>query len=329
MAMCIQKRSFSDWLWDAWCTVSVIGIWPRFLEPRALLPTAIDLFIQDLPHALDGFRVVHWSDLHFQRSLSDAFLDKLHTSIQQLDPHLILFGGDFLSYSHMDESLRLQTFLNRFSAPCGCFAVLGNHDYQEGVMVDEAGDYVKAHSAGSQTKKAFSRLYRGAPRITGKVTSHVQEIPPHVGLVEMLKETPFTLLHNQRVVISWQGAHLNLCGLGEHTLGRADVAATFAGYDTDLPGIISVHNPDAIPHLNSCPGELILAGHTHGGQVNLPWIRKRCTLMENDRYSKGLMHENGKWIYINRGVGSTWKFRWFALPEVLRITLKRGKKPHV
>ena len=65
-----------------------------------------------------------------------------------------------------------------------------------------------------------------------------------------------------------------------------------------------------------------MCGHTHGGQVNLPWFWKKFTLMENPQLKRGLVRMLDKWIYINRGVGSIMQFRWFAKPEILLLTLE-------
>ena len=106
-------------------------------------------------------------------------------------------------------------------------------------------------------------------------------------------------------------------------LGQCRPEKGFEGYQANYPGIILVHNPDGIKTLQDRPGELILSGHTHGGQVYLPWMWKRFTRLENPAVRRGLYHLDGKWIYVNRGIGSVMKFRWFAVPELLSVTLQR------
>jgi hypothetical protein len=78
--------------------------------------------------------------------------------------------------------------------------------------------------------------------------------------------------------------------------------------------------------MTSYPNSLVLCGHTHGGQVNLPWMWKKFTLMENIQYKQGL-HAlgNGRLAYISRGVGSVLTFRWFAPPEIVCITLREDQ----
>jgi predicted MPP superfamily phosphohydrolase len=87
--------------------------------------------------------------------------------------------------------------------------------------------------------------------------------------------------------------------------------------------VVLVHNPDGVKTLRGYPGDVVLSGHTHGGQVNLPWMWKRFAVLENPAVRRGLYYLEGKWIYVNRGIGSVMKFRWFAVPEILSITLRK------
>ena len=75
--------------------------------------------------------------------------------------------------------------------------------------------------------------------------------------------------------------------------------------------------------LTNYPGEIILCGHTHGGQVNLPWIVDKLTLMENPRFKRGLFKEKNKWMHVTTGLGGILPFRWFAMPEIVSITIAR------
>jgi predicted MPP superfamily phosphohydrolase len=96
----------------------------------------------------------------------------------------------------------------------------------------------------------------------------------------------------------------------------------FQGYDNNLPGIILVHNPDAFTQLKAHPGHLILAGHTHGAQINLPWFRNRFCRLENPRYKRGLFQEDGKMMYVSRGLGAVFPLRFNAPPEIVSMTLE-------
>lgn len=315
---------WSDVLWDAWCIASVIGIWPRFIEPNLLDITHLKIQIVDLPQDLNNFKILQFSDLHINKQMTDTFLKKISNKIASLKPDLIVFTGDFLCYGKTNQLDRLERFLNTLSAPYGCFAILGNHDYDECVSINEKGEYDVLRDDTSIIKKGFSRLFTSL-KLAKRTTERALLIPPNQALLETLKRTPFKLLHNENAIISKGEARLNVCGLGEYVLGRTKPQEAFAGYDTRFPGIILLHNPDGIRLIDEYPGELILCGHTHGGQVYLPWMWKKFTLMENMTFIKGYERLKEKSIYINRGVGGVMKFRWRARPELLLTTLLKGE----
>ena len=146
----------------------------------------------------------------------------------------------------------------------------------------------------------------------------------HRGLEELITQrTPFRLLNNETVQIAIDGHHLNLCGLGDLWSGHFQPSQAFQNYDKEAPGIICCHNPDSIDHLDGYPGEIVLCGHTHGGQVNLPLLRNRFLGISNPHLYRGHHQVHGRHLYINRGVGAVFKFRWFASPELLELTLRR------
>jgi len=317
-----QKNTLaSPFLWDLFCTVSIVGIWPRFIEPRLILTTHKNLPIRNLPKELYNLKILQISDLHFHYQTSPSFLNQLIDKCQKLRPDLIVFTGDFLCYSQLEEPERLKTFLGRFDAPYGCYAVLGNHDYASFVSVNGQGDYdLIEPSTASSLSRAFSRL-QTTITLTKHTTERARATPLHIDLLSLLEDTPFQVLHNSTRAISIKGTKLNICGLGEHTVGKMDPQTAFSTYNKEYPGIILLHNPDGAPHLRDYPGDIILSGHTHGGQVNLPWMWKKFTTLENMHFQKGLIKCDDKWLYVNRGLHSVLPFRWFSPPEILSLTL--------
>jgi predicted MPP superfamily phosphohydrolase len=317
-----SKATISNFLWDVFCVTSIIGIWPRFIEPQRLITKKLSLPIQNLPKSLRGLKILQFSDLHLNRSVKKSFLEKLVARVNILKPDLIVFTGDFVCYSAFEEQERLHKLLCQFKAPYGCYAIFGNHDYEEYVSINKEGTYdVIENSGTSSLIRAFKRLFT-TTTLTKIISARAQSVPTHSHLVDMLATTPFKLLHNTTIGIPIRDTILNLCGCGEYMLGRFKPQEAFANYNSKYPGIILVHNPDAIPHLKEYPGDVILCGHTHGGQVNLPWFWKKFTLLENMQFKKGLLKLYNKWENINRGIGSVMPFRWFSPPELLLLTLE-------
>lgn len=313
----------SDFLWDVWCIASVVGIWPRFIEPNILQTTRHRFVLPNCPEGLHGLKIVQFSDLHFQKNFSTSFLKQLVQKIRDEKPDILIFTGDFICSSQLEdeEQAQLLNFLNALQAPYGCYAVLGNHDYADYVSINAQGQYdTLQEDEGALITRGFNRLF-SRTKLTKEVTPRAAAVGHHLKLIELLKKSHFQLLENENRLIPIKDSFLNICGLGEYTLAKANPSIAFQDYNPAYPGIILVHNPDAIPLLKEYPGEIVLCGHTHGGQVNLPWMWTKFTLMENPQFKRGVIPYHGKWIYVNRGVGSVMQFRWFAIPEILALTL--------
>lgn len=316
----MKKRSKGDILWDIGCAASLIGIWPRFIEPNLLKTTHLNLPIPKLSSDLNGFTILQFSDLHIDSRVSDFFLNKIRSRIRQLNPDCIVFTGDFLSCSVLDNPNRLIHFLSDLRAHYGSYAILGNHDYAQFVSVNDAGDYATIKKSSSLISKGFKRLFSQALP-TGHIDPHSSLIENHETLLSSLEQTHFELLHNETKTIRIKDSLLNISGLGEYALGKTDPEKAFRKYQHGHPGIVLIHNPDAIPLLKNYPGEIILCGHTHGGQINLPWMWRKFTLMEHPEWKRGLKQWNNRWSYVNRGVGAVIPFRWFSVPELTMFTL--------
>lgn len=318
------QKQWTEWAWDAWCLVSGIGIWPRYIEPRLLEITRLTIPIANLPADLVGLKILHFSDLHWNGQFSSWFQKKIIRKANDLRPDLILFTGDFLCRSQLENPEGLKFTLESLKAKSGCFAVLGNHDYERFVTVNAQGDYdIESPSTSSNIGKGFKRLFCSVS-LTKQITAQAQQVGLHKDLVALLDQTSFQLLNNTTKLIAYKGNWINICGLEEYTLGRFNPDVAFKNYNVRYPGIVLSHNPDTLPILKQYPGEIILAGHTHGGQVNLPGLWKRFTRMEHSQFKKGLKILGEKWAYINRGLSSVMKFRWFAAPELTLITLQKG-----
>lgn len=321
--MSTLKKSFLDYVWDAWCCVSIIGIWPRFIEPKLVTVKRIDLPILSLPSGLEGLKIVQISDLHHHDRISKRYLDKVKTQLRNLEPDILVITGDFLCRSALYAPEKLQAFLQDCKAKYGCYAILGNHDYSEPVTVNKSGDYDIIGLNESSVKNGLIQLFK-FKRPTGIIKWRVEKIGLHKELLKVLEKSPFKLLHNEAVCLPIKGSQLNICGLGEYMAGRCLPEKAFVNYEKGFPGMILMHNPDGVKTLEGYPGDFVLCGHTHGGQVNLPWLWSRFTLLENPKFKSGLHREQGKWVYVNRGIGSMMPFRFCSVPEITSFKLKRA-----
>lgn len=300
-------------LFDLFCISTGIGVWPRYIEPKLLFTTQLKVPLKGLKPPK---RLVQISDLHFGKHSSIRFFDKVSQRINALSPDLIVLTGDFICNGKLHDRLALVAFLKTLKAPDGIFAVLGNHDYERGVGIDANGNYDAIDRKGP-ILQGLSRLFTHT-NILGNFSDAAKGLKAHPELLEVFEQTHVKLLQDRTVQIA---DAFNLTGVSEYMTGQIDADKAYQDYANDLPGILLCHNPDAIPHLLNRPSRLVLSGHTHGGQINLPWIRKKLTMMQFPKYFKGLIKESNKTIYISRGLGSVMNFRFLAAPEVVCIDL--------
>lgn len=303
---------------------SIVGVWPRYVEPYLVKVTDRTWKLPPKYHHLDNLRIVQFSDLHFHSQFSEKFLDRVARRILKQKPDIILFTGDFICYSKLEDQERLKKFLNRLRAPHGCFCIFGNHDYAQYVSRNSTGiyDIMRPINPAVGIMRAVWTIIRTKPEIY-HITNEAASTPLHEELCSLLHETPFMLLENTTINLP---IGLNITGLGDYALGRCRPDTAFAGFVKDLPGIVLSHNPDTFVHLFDYPGDWILSGHTHGEQIHLPFLRRvsrKLARLENPHFTRGYFKMRGKECYVNRGIGGHKPFRFCSPPEVLVLT---GKK---
>ncbi len=145
-------------------------------------------------------------------------------------------------------------------------------------------------------------------------------------IISNLRQMGVTLLLNQAMPISYNNCSAWIIGLDDQHRGRPNLAqATAALPPTARPLLLLSHNPDYVPELPPDFAELILSGHTHGGQVNpilppfhekLNWIRYTYT-SHRTAFPLGWYAVNGNRLYVSRGLGmSGLRLRFNARPEL-------------
>jgi predicted MPP superfamily phosphohydrolase len=140
---------------------------------------------------------------------------------------------------------------------------------------------------------------------------------------EVLAKAGVTLLHNNAKGVRIGGRDLTLVGLGDSWAGELQPMIAFdpPPPTTAEATIVLSHNPDSKAELKPYPWDLLLCGHTHGGQVKLPFVGAPISSVRDRRFTEGLHRWEDRWIHVTRGVGSLWGIRFNCPPEVSLLTL--------
>lgn len=132
----------------------------------------------------------------------------------------------------------------------------------------------------------------------------------------------FTVLVNEDIYLEDLG--IAITGIDDTLIGQGSSEAV-ASASTDYYNIVLCHEPDIVDDILQYPVNLMISGHTHGGQINFPGITKRRLPPDGQKYVKGTFefdNESNTQLYVSKGIGMTkLPLRFMAMPEVTFITL--------
>ena len=250
-----------------------------------------EIRLPNLPEAFDGFHIVQLSDIHLNEFTEPFFLRESVDRINRLRPDAVFLTGDFVTSELLPRKWSIPSAWKCASILEGLqcrqrYAVLGNHD----VLI-------------------------GAQPVT-----------------EALTASNITVLRNACVALQRDSARLWLSGLDDPVEGHPDpdrAVPAFIRQRPNEPVLLMCHAPDFADRLLNHPAgsavQLMLSGHTHGGQVRLPFVGPMNLPEWGRKYVEGIFRLRGLQLYVNRGIGTVGlPFRLNCPPEITSITLRRG-----
>ena len=184
------------------------------------------------------------------------------------------------------------------------------------------GDFIQTRSDPDGAAKFVSCLT--APLGIWGIIGNIDKTAPDLKeLITRLEDAGLTMLINKRHRIAKDGLEFDLVGLSLKA-GEETIKTVFQGREGGIPEIVLMHWPRLIDKVIPYQPQLILCGHTHGGQVRLPLIGKAIArFISGTHYDMGLFQISNTWLYVNRGVGMTnHPIRLFCPPEVSAINLE-------
>ncbi|HZC34353.1 MAG TPA: metallophosphoesterase, partial [Chthoniobacterales bacterium] len=138
-----------------------------------------------------------------------------------------------------------------------------------------------------------------------------------------LERSGIAVLVNRGVTLSVGSSSFYLAGVDSMAAGLPDVRAAFADHRNDTPALVLAHEPDTIDYYSRrVPIDLQLSGHSHGGQIRLPFVGPVILPMWGRRYVRGLYRVRNSQLFTSQGIGMVdLPVRVNCLPEVAEITL--------
>lgn len=256
------------------------------VEPTWLEMNRFDLPVRDLPAAFHGLKVAHLTDFHYGRQIPPGYLEGVLDRTMAERPDVFALTGDFVDRGprHVTTAARL---FRGLTAPLGVYAVLGNHDFS-------------VHNA------------RGVRR------------HPHLNraVADALGAEGVRVLRNEAVRVERDGAGLIVAGVDDLWSCESNPDAALGGSCPQTPRVVLAHNPQSVDQFGGHRFDLVLSGHTHGGQIDWPGLGRVLLGKQARRWAAGLYPHAGGHVYVNKGVGFGWRFRFGVRPEVAMFTLK-------
>ncbi|KZL20106.1 putative metallophosphoesterase [Pseudovibrio axinellae] len=275
--------------------VVVLGMYAVFVEPLLLLKVVRHKVVKS-PEALGQkpLKVAVITDLHACWPwMGPERITRIVTRVNELDADVVALLGDYHTGMHSPFAKPLETAsawakpMSALRAPLGVLGVLGNHDWLEG---------------GEEAREA-------------------------------LEANGVTVLENRALRVSTRGnSHVWFIGLGDqygkaeqlHGSGRRDdldAALSLVEEDAALR-VLLAHEPDIFVKSKDHV-DVTISGHTHGGQVRLPFIGALTIPSRLDlKYARGAFEENESTLIVGSGLGcSGLPIRFLCPPEVLLIEI--------
>lgn len=240
--------------------------------------------ISDLPGPLFGLKIAHLSDLHLGYYIHLGNLEKVIETIRSHKPDLVLFTGDISD--DLAQLPRVLEIVDSLQPRFGTYACVGNHEY-----------------------------YRGIQEVTG-----------------IFEKAPFPMLINRHVNINIGGVNVYLGGADDPRYLRHDysdflrstIERTMGGASPDSFKLLMSHRPEALNHAATRGIDLVLAGHTHGGQVGFGG-RSAFENIFPEKYLWGLYRRGPTTLYTSGGMGHWFPFRLGVPAEAPILVLEKAK----
>lgn len=244
------------------------------------------LVLPALPPELAGLRILHFADVHLWHLVRLPDLERALRRVSAGQYDLVCVTGDLADEMwQLPPALRLIAALG---APLGHYACLGNHEHARGLR-----EALAAYASG-----------------------------------------PVELLRASGRMLRWRGRDFWIAGIDDQRAAPRtpqrvfypdQLARALAPREPDMFSVLLSHRPSVLPYAAAAGVDLVLAGHTHGGQLG---IAGRSILQLNGaaRWAWGEYREGPTAMHVTSGLGQWFPFRLGCPPEMVLLELRRGSR---
>jgi predicted MPP superfamily phosphohydrolase len=275
---------------------AALAAYAVIVAPRRLRRIEIDVPVPGLHPAFEGYTIGVLSDLHHAWHPGSDQIRRAVRLVMDASPDLIALLGDYcVSFKYSPRASRV------FYRPA------------------------------MRSLRPLLRRLAAPDGVVGILGNHdyYYDAPT---VEEWLRSCGVRVLRNEHVEIERAGARLAVAGMDDVMEGQPDPMAGCATLPRHDPRVVLCHNPDGVMKLSrKLRPVLVLSGHTHGGQISLPWYGAplRWARVTGRKTAAGWVPNPVAPLFVSAGVGSQVPIRLGTTPDVVIVRLRGNESPKV
>lgn len=249
-----------------------IFIYSKYIGTTGLIIKEYSYINSKLPGSFQGFKIVHFSDLHYGSTINFEELQEIVKKINELNPDIIVFTGDLINKNYktnLEDKDKIITTLNKLDPKIKMYSVKGEEDNND--------DYTS-----------------------------------------IITQTNFIEMDNHNTLIYYNDSTpIKIVGLDSSLSNNINIQKAFTDSVDEYFTILLAHEPDTLTKLKDYRIDLMLSGHSHNGQIRLPFIGSIYKIDGAKTYYDHLYKIDDTTLYISGGLGtSKFGLRLFNKPSI-------------
>ena len=254
-------------------------LYSRYISTSGLVTHEIKITVKNLENSYNGLKIIHFSDIHYGRTIKEDKLNKIVNEINNNKPDIVVFTGDLFDKDKtlsFDEKEELANILKNINTTLGKYIIKGDND------IDNDWENIIEKAGFTNLNDTYNLIYskNNNPLIISGISSNLNEEQIYNKLTSF----------NEYM---------------DNTIKKP------------LYSILLIHEPDYLDKIKLDNYNLILAGHSLGGQIRLPFIGPVIRYEGALKYYNSYYNLNGIDLYVSNGLGTVnHNFRFNNKPSI-------------